>query len=81
MFYREIFLDKAEDGGEIGFWLSQILSPLPLVFQARVVYILYGPEDPDQGNHVYFTDVIGAGFKELLKEDLSYHKYPTHFFH
>ena len=49
VFYREIFLDKADDGAELGFWLCQMLSPLPLVYQARMLYILYGPEDSDEG--------------------------------
>lgn len=52
VFYREIFLDKAEDEAELGFWLSQMLAPLPLVFQARMLYILYGPED--QGTVLYY---------------------------
>jgi F-box protein 47 len=49
VFYREIFLDKADDGAELGFWLCQMLSPLPLVYQARMLYILYGPEDSNEG--------------------------------
>lgn len=48
VFYREIFLDKADDGAELGFWLCQMLSPLPLVYQARMLYILYGPEDSNE---------------------------------
>ena len=49
VFCREIFLDKADDGAELGFWLCQMLLPLPLVHQARMLYMLYGPEDSDEG--------------------------------
>ena len=56
VFYREIFLDKADDGAELGFWLCQMLSSLPLVYQARMLYILYGPEDTDGiSNAIMFT--------------------------
>ena len=49
MFCREIFLDKASDLVEKGFWLCKILKPWPLVFQARLLYILYGPVNDDNG--------------------------------
>ena len=49
MFCREIFLDKANDFVEKGFWLCKILKPWPLVFQARLLYILYGPVNDDNG--------------------------------
>ena len=49
VFYREIFLDKADDTAELGFWLCQMLSKLPLVYQARMLYILYGPQDTEEG--------------------------------
>jgi F-box protein 47 len=56
VFYREIFLDKADDGAELSFWLCQMLSSLPLVYQARMLYILYGPEDTDGiSNAIMFT--------------------------
>lgn len=49
VFCREIFLNKAFDECDRGFWLSTILKPWPLVFQARVLYILYGPYHRDTG--------------------------------
>ncbi|XP_078349063.1 F-box only protein 47-like [Oculina patagonica] len=49
VFCREIFLDKASDLVEKGFWLCKILKPWPLVFQARLLYILYGPVNDDNG--------------------------------
>ncbi|XP_031572953.1 F-box only protein 47-like [Actinia tenebrosa] len=49
VFCREIFLNKALDDQDRGFWLSTILKPWPLVFQARLLYILYGPFYRDTG--------------------------------
>lgn len=49
VFCREIFLDKACDLAEKGFWLCKVLKPWPLVFQARLLYILYGPVNDDNG--------------------------------
>ena len=43
VFCRQVFLDKSGDNAERGFWLCKILQPWPLVFQARLLYILYGP--------------------------------------
>ncbi|XP_074637810.1 F-box only protein 47-like [Acropora palmata] len=49
VFCREIFLDKSSDLNEKGFWLCKILKPWPLVFQARLLYIIYGPVNEDNG--------------------------------
>ncbi|XP_068674626.1 F-box only protein 47-like [Montipora foliosa] len=49
VFCREIFLDKSGDLNETGFWLCKILKPWPLVFQARLLYIIYGPVNEDNG--------------------------------
>ncbi|KAK3700884.1 hypothetical protein QZH41_012700, partial [Actinostola sp. cb2023] len=49
IFCREVFLNKAFDEPDRGFWLSTILKPWPLVFQARLLYILYGPYYRDTG--------------------------------
>ena len=52
VFCREIFLDKASDPTERGFWLCKILKPWPLVFQARLIYILYGPVNDENGKYL-----------------------------
>lgn len=56
VFCREIFLDKSSDLTEKGFWLCKILKPWPLVFQARLLYILYGPVNDENGK--YTTDLL-----------------------
>lgn len=48
MFCREIFLNKACKT-ERGFWMAQILKPYPMFFQARLLFILYGPTDLENG--------------------------------
>lgn len=58
MFCREIFLDKASDLVEKGFWLCKILKPWPLVFQARLLYILYGPVNDDNGEQFTYLALL-----------------------
>ena len=48
VFCREIFLNKACKT-ERGFWMAQILKPYPMFFQARLLFILYGPTDLENG--------------------------------
>ena len=47
VFCRRVFLDKSADNAERGFWLCKLLQSRPLVFQARLIYILYGPLNED----------------------------------
>lgn len=54
VFYREIFLDQSVDDSERGFWLCRMISPLPLFHQARLLYMLYGPEDDDDGKRKFY---------------------------
>ncbi len=42
---RLVFLAPARTDAEYGFWLTQILKPWPIVFQARLLYIITGPEE------------------------------------
>ena len=48
VFCREIFLNKACKT-ERGFWMAQILKNYPMFFQARLLFILYGPTDHENG--------------------------------
>ena len=57
VFCRQIFLDKASDFVEKGFWLCKILKPWPLVFQARLLYILYGPVNDDNGKWLFWKEL------------------------
>ena len=63
MFCREVFLDKASDTTERAFWLSKILRPWPYVFQARLLFILYGPLSDDGGRYYYYiySNMQGTG--------------------
>ncbi|CAG5122013.1 unnamed protein product, partial [Candidula unifasciata] len=40
-FYRRIFLDPCITTPDKAFWITRILKPWPIVFQARLLYILY----------------------------------------
>ncbi|XP_056435873.1 F-box only protein 47-like isoform X2 [Gadus chalcogrammus] len=46
-FCRQVLLDPWSSRKECGFWLTQILKPWPMVSQARLLFILYGPLLPD----------------------------------
>ena len=63
VFCREVFLDKASDTTERAFWLSKILRPWPYVFQARLLFILYGPLSDDGGRYYYYiySNMQGTG--------------------
>lgn len=52
--HRHVFLDHAAKVSEreFGFWLTQILKPWPITFQARLVYLLTAPED-GEGMYVH----------------------------
>lgn len=42
-FYRRVFLDHSASLQDRAFWLTRILKPWPLVYQARLLFLLYGP--------------------------------------
>ena len=48
VFCKEIFLNKSPVVDK-SFWLAQILKPYPICFQARLMFILFGPTEPDGG--------------------------------
>jgi len=43
LFFRRVFLNHCPSKQEKAFWLSLILKPFPLVHQARILFLLYGP--------------------------------------
>lgn len=43
VFFRRIFLNHCQSVQERGFWLNQILKSWPMVHQARILFLLYGP--------------------------------------
>ena len=42
-FFRRVFLDHCSSLQDRAFWLTRILKPWPLVYQARLLFLLYGP--------------------------------------
>lgn len=58
LFHRLIFLIPAKTNDDYGFWLTQILKPWPITFQARLLYLLTAPED--SGGYVSWTQVCGC---------------------
>ncbi|KAM3842605.1 F-box only protein 47-like [Diretmus argenteus] len=46
LFCRQVLLDPWPGKGTL-FWLTRILKPWPMVLQARLLFILYGPLMPD----------------------------------
>ncbi|WAQ93944.1 FBX47-like protein, partial [Mya arenaria] len=42
-FYRRVFLDHCGSLQDRAFWLTRVLKPWPLVYQARLLFLLYGP--------------------------------------
>ncbi|XP_041663671.1 F-box only protein 47-like [Cheilinus undulatus] len=47
LFCRQVFLDPWPNQLECQFWLLKLLKPWPLVSQARLLFILYGPVQPE----------------------------------
>jgi len=43
LFFRRVFLNHGPSKVEKAFWLNLVLKPFPLVHQARVLFLLYGP--------------------------------------
>lgn len=43
VFFRRTFLSHCQSVQERGFWLNQILKSWPMVHQARILFLLYGP--------------------------------------
>ena len=46
LFHRHLFLVSARHSDkEYAFWLTQILKPWPITYQAKLLYLLTAPED------------------------------------
>ena len=43
LFFRRVFIDQARNMEEKAFWLDLILKSLPMVHQAKVLFLLFGP--------------------------------------
>lgn len=55
LFYRRVLLDHWVHQSDIAFWLTRILKPWPMVNQARLLYLLYGPMSINDGKSRFRT--------------------------
>ncbi|XP_019494126.1 PREDICTED: F-box only protein 47 [Hipposideros armiger] len=49
LFCRNVLLDHWPHRSDSAFWLTRILKPWPMVNQARLLYIIFGPVAPQDG--------------------------------
>ena len=56
LLHRFTFLIPSRTDQEYSYWMTQILKPWPITFQARLLYLLTGPEDAngERADHQYF---------------------------
>lgn len=59
LFCREVLLDPWSNQLDGQFWLTMFLRPWPLVSQARLLFILYGPLQPE--GEITFTLRLNTG--------------------
>ncbi|XP_038068040.1 F-box only protein 47-like [Patiria miniata] len=55
-FFRHVLLDQCKTMEDLSMWLHFILKPFPMVHQARLLYLLYGPLCP--GTDAVFWDCM-----------------------
>ncbi|XP_051899196.1 F-box only protein 47-like [Pristis pectinata] len=67
LFYRRVLLDHWEHQCDIAFWLTRILKPWPMVNQARLLYLLYGPMSINDGGQIHWHHMtqIPAGEESI----------------
>ncbi|XP_053513059.1 F-box only protein 47 isoform X3 [Artibeus jamaicensis] len=53
LFCRNVLLDHWTERSDSAFWLTCILKPWPMVNQARLLYIIFGPISPQDGQVVW----------------------------
>uniref|UniRef100_A0A8C0E4U0 F-box protein 47 n=2 Tax=Balaenoptera musculus TaxID=9771 RepID=A0A8C0E4U0_BALMU len=53
LFCRNVLLDHWTHRSDSAFWLTCILKPWPMVNQARLLYIIFGPVAPQDGQVVW----------------------------
>ncbi|XP_057290171.1 F-box only protein 47-like [Hydractinia symbiolongicarpus] len=66
VFCKEIFLNRSCPS-DISFWIAQILKPYPICFQARLLYILFGPCDSESENISWEQMTVSS---EMAVQDL-----------
>lgn len=66
LYCRHVLLDHWPNQPVKQFWLNLLLSPWPLVSQARLLFILYGPSLPDGKNEHNLPHAIRVSVTRLL---------------
>ncbi|KAK2839624.1 hypothetical protein Q5P01_013364 [Channa striata] len=69
LFCRQVLLDPWSNQPDCHFWLMQILKPWPMVSQARLLFILYGPLLP--GGALNWQDLVARGLPHKDMWDLA----------
>ncbi|XP_074515793.1 F-box only protein 47-like [Sebastes fasciatus] len=69
LFCRQVLLDPWSNQSECHFWLTQLLKPWPMVCQAHLLFILYGPLLP-QGA-LGWQDLVERGLPLSALGDLA----------
>ncbi|NWW74733.1 FBX47 protein, partial [Climacteris rufus] len=70
LFCRSVLLSPARLRSDSAFWLSRILKPWPMVNQARLLYILFGPVSSLDG-HVVWQKMIEGPTDETSLQGLA----------
>ncbi|XP_069490801.1 F-box only protein 47 [Ambystoma mexicanum] len=67
LFCRNVLLDHWAHRSDSAFWLTRLLKPWPMVNQARLLYIIFGPASPADGHVAWPKMTEGAADEACLK--------------
>ncbi|XP_007531023.1 F-box only protein 47 isoform X1 [Erinaceus europaeus] len=68
LFCRNVLLDHWTHRSDTAFWLTRILKPWPMVNQARLLYIIFGPASSQDGQIIWQKMVEEATDESSLKD-------------
>ncbi|XP_023220615.1 F-box only protein 47-like isoform X4 [Centruroides sculpturatus] len=68
MYHRFVYLDYCWNSTDRSFWLSKILKPWPLVHQAKLLFLLYGPVCSDKIQWFELTENIPEDYSEASRK-------------
>ncbi|XP_034742122.1 F-box only protein 47-like [Etheostoma cragini] len=69
LFCRQVLLDPWPNQSECQFWLMQLMKPWPMVSQAHLLFILYGPLLPE--GSLGWQDLVERGLPHSALWDLA----------
>ncbi|KAM9296753.1 F-box only protein 47 [Gastrophryne carolinensis] len=67
IFCRNVLLDHWSQRSDSAFWLTRILKPWPIVNQAYLLYIIFGPVATEDGHVAWLKMSEGAADEKSLK--------------